>query len=148
MTLKSSETLRNAMAVTAAQTLTGGLLYIYTGPVPTTAEIALDPVQHILLATLSDNDTGGGLSFDTAASGGGIVKDPNQAWSGTVLTDGPPTFFRLCQAGDNGDDDGATKSRVQGTVGQGGADLNTTQAVLQSGTTFDLNFARLTQLGA
>jgi hypothetical protein len=31
-------------------------------------------------------------------------------------------------------------------VGVGGADLNTTQAVLASGTTFDLNFARLTQI--
>jgi hypothetical protein len=146
MTLKSSESLRNTMAKAAAIALEGGKLYIYTGPVPATAETPLDPVQHILLCTLTENDQGGGLEWESVASGGGIQKAQNQAWSGTVVEDGPPTFFRLCEPNDDGSSDGATKSRAQGTVGQGGADLNTTQAVLTSGTTFDLNFARLTQI--
>lgn len=137
MSLKISVATANAAAnsIGLKEQFDNGLLIIFSGPVPDTADEALDLVtEHTELVVISDNDTGDGLDF-AAPSGGVLGKSGGQTWTGTVAFDGfedgetdlTPTFYRFCADGDNGRGaaDGSTGYRVQGTVGgpNSGADL-------------------------
>lgn len=121
MTLKVSTGLRNQLldggSLKAA--LAGGLIKIYTGPVPASAD---DAVTGTLLTTVSLAGSGTGIDLGVAA-GGTIPKDPSQSWSGINVATGTAVYFRHVAAGDDGTLT-ATSKRLQGTCGTAGADLN------------------------
>lgn len=119
-------------------------LHVFAGPVPPTADAALDMVSsHTALVTISGEGNGSGLQFDDVQNGV-FAKAANQAWSGTITFEGAqasenaitPTFYRLCMMGDNGRDAAASSGkRIQGTAGgpTSGADLQFLTAQMTSG---------------
>jgi hypothetical protein len=109
--------------------LDGGLIKIYSGTVPATADSALGGAS--LLVTISDNGTGAGLNLDASAADGVITKDLSQVWKGVNGASGTASFFRFVQQADTGGES-TTEVRVQGVVGLAGADMNLSSVVLAS----------------
>lgn len=139
MALKASTGLRNKVLDTSPlrTVLNLGFIKIYSGPVPATADAALTG-SNTLLCTLSVNNTGTGLTFDTAASSGIIAKNPSEVWSGTNGAGGTyvgtqtATFYRHVTASDDGTLS-TTQPRLQGEIGLAGKELNLTSVNLISG---------------
>jgi len=149
MTLKASTATANGLAngTGLKEQFTLGYLYLFSGPLPATADEALDmATKHTEAVRISNNSTNTGLTFDNPVNGL-LSKAAAEAWNGVVATDGKdgalttiaPTFYRLCAAGDNGRGaaDPATGYRIQGTVGgpNSGADLQLGSASLTEGNT-------------
>lgn len=107
-----------------SEALTGGSIFIFAGPVPASADAALDmDNDHTLLAII--DDSGGGLNFETPANGV-LPKQTSQTWSGLVEFTGAEqasselsaTFYRFCAPADLGQGaGGSTTYRIQGTAG-------------------------------
>ncbi len=118
MALKLSTGLRNAMLDSAnfKTQMDGGLIKVYDGTVPATADAALS--GNTLLCTFSLNSTGAGISFDTAATGDTIAKAPAEVWAGNPVATGTATFYRHVATGDDGTLS-TTQARIQGQVGAG-----------------------------
>lgn len=131
-----------------SELLTGGTLHAFSGPVPATADAALDiGGAHTLLVSING---GGGLNFKTPANGV-LAKADAQTWSGTFLANGVPSFYRLCASGDTGATaGGATTYRLQGTAGgpTDGAELDVGANPVVSGNTVTLNVANIRQPSA
>jgi hypothetical protein len=89
------------------------------------------------------NSTGTGITFASTASGGTIVKNSGEVWSGVNVATGTATFYRLVAAGDTGASS-TTEARVQGTVATSGADLNLTSTSLTSAATQSIDYYSLT----
>ena len=99
--------------------LDGGVINIYSGTPPATADAA---VSGTLLVTIQAS--GGGIHFDTSTSAPGVLsKAPGETWSGTVGTGGLASYFRHVAASDTGASS-TTQPRIQGTVATAGGDLN------------------------
>lgn len=124
MSYKITDGLAEAMLAAFKTAIDGGILYVFAGPVPVSAEDALDMgADHTEVAKLTVDDDGTtGLTFSAAA--GSVVSKNSDVWEGTIAFDGAedsettltPTFFRFCATGDNGRA-AASTSRLQGTVG-------------------------------
>lgn len=142
MAIKASTGLRNALMVTGSlkDTLDGGKIRIFGGTAPATADEA---ESGTLLVELTLNSEGTGLSFESTATNGTLVKDPAEVWSGTNVGTGTATYYRFVAAGDTGAASG-TDARVQGTVGISGADMNLSNINLVSGAPQLLDFYSLT----
>lgn len=156
-----STALKNALLATGSvrAQLNGGFLYIFAGPVPATADDALDMVStHTQLVKLSANDPAvadgaTGLTFEATPSGGTMPKTSAQLWQAIIDNSGASvaatntaTFFRFCAPGDNGRAaGGASTYRIQGTVGTAGANLLVgSTSLTDNGTnTFALSVANL-----
>jgi hypothetical protein len=103
-----------------------GILYLYSGTQPTTADAA---VAGVLLARITVSSGvwvagafGNGLEFENDPTGGIIGKN-SETWSGLGLAAGTAGWFRLCA---NAADTGLTSlllPRIDGSVGSLGADL-------------------------
>lgn len=103
----------------------GGRLYLFSGPVPASADdpLDMDNVHTQIAEFTAGNDGVTGLTF-AAPVGAGMLKSPAEVWEATVAFDGvnagattlTPTFYRF---GAPGDDcrDAATGARLQGTAG-------------------------------
>ncbi|WP_313281621.1 hypothetical protein [Delftia tsuruhatensis] len=144
MTTKASTGLRNHMLATGSlkAALDGGFLELYGCPevsIPATADAALDPAVHKLLARIYSDGTSAGLTLALAAADGFIEKLASQAWSGTVIETGTARFFRFTAAGDTGAAS-TTQPRLQGTIARAGADLNITSVDLAVGAPQAVNF--------
>lgn len=134
MSIKTSTTLSNTVADAIKASLDDGRLYIFAGPVPDTADEALDMVSdHTLLLEVTLGGLGvDGLTFEAAVNGI-ITKTAAESWSGEAAFDGAdagtdpqtPSFYRFCESGDDGQAIGTGLARIQGTVGgpTSGADL-------------------------
>lgn len=136
MALKVSRGLRNAMLASgsfkATMEANGGCkLHIYSGTPPTTARDAI-AAGNTLLATITVNGDGTGLTFESAASQGTLAKDQNEVWEGAVLASDTATFYRLVADGDTGNASD-TEPRLQGEVDTAGAELNLSDVDLVSG---------------
>ncbi|MGA0610105.1 hypothetical protein [Caldimonas sp. KR1-144] len=131
--MKTSTGLRNAMLASGSlkSLLDNGVLRIYGGSVPSTADEAIGGAT--LLCEITEDGLGGGLDFAAAAVGGVLAKLAGQVWAGTPVATGTATFFRFVQTGDTGAVS-TTAPRLQGTCGTAGADLNMTSTALVSGT--------------
>lgn len=148
MALKISVPTANGLAngMGLKEQFDGGLLFLFAGPVPETADAALDLVsQHTQVVEISVNSAGTGLTFDEPNLGV-LGKAAAEIWSGVVAPEGfgggetsiAPTFYRFCAAGDNGRAAaGASSYRVQGAVGgpNSGAELQLGAAELVAGNT-------------
>ena len=118
MALKLSTGLRNAMLDSSnlRTTINGGLIKVYDGTVPATADAALS--GNTLLCTFSLNSTGAGINFDTAAVGDTLSKAPAEVWAGNPAATGTGTFYRHVAVGDDGTLS-TTQARIQGELGAG-----------------------------
>lgn len=110
--------LSNALLATGSlkSLLDSGKIYLYSGPVPATADEAID-ASCVLLDTITAA-AGAGVTFDGAPVNGVLKKTAAETWSGTAVAAGTASFYRLCVGTDNGSAlSGAGGYRVQGTVG-------------------------------
>lgn len=128
--LKPSIALANALANAGGlkELLNGGKLYLFAGPVPATADAALNMVDdHTLIGVFTESDDGTtGLTFENP-TGGILSKTITEVWASTTAFDGAddgetslaPSFWRFCAGSDNGQGaaDGSTGYRLQGTAG-------------------------------
>lgn len=121
----------------AIPALTGKVIKIFGGgTIPGSADDAL-PAGATLLATISLDDTGSGLSFSSPA-GGQVTKSSSEVWSGSIITSGTATFFRMEDVADLGAAS-ATATRIQGTIGLDGADMNFGTTALVAGNVRQIN---------
>lgn len=98
--------------------LNGGFLYLYSGPVPATADAAIDGSGDMLMKLTESDDGSTGLTFQASATNGVLRKTTAEVWKGTCTTAGTATFFRFCTSTDDGTGaSSGTQPRVQGTVG-------------------------------
>lgn len=123
MSLQASTGTRNSMLGSMKTGLNAGLIKIFSGTKPATADAAIGSA--VLLCTISLNGTGTGINFDTAAVSGVIVKAPAEVWNGTNVASGVAAFYRHVGPGDDGLLS-STEPRLQGNVGVSGSDLNLT----------------------
>ena len=125
--MKASNGLRNFMLDDASlkDALDDGVVRIYAGTVPATADAAIGGAT--LLCEITDNDqglgAGQGVDFEANAVSGVLSKASAQIWSGTNVATGTATFFRLETQADDGSSS-TTYERIQGTIATAGADLN------------------------
>lgn len=142
MSIKSSTGLRNGVLATGSvkSQLDGGEIRIYSGTPPAAADDAIGAA--ILLCTITNNSTGAGLNFDTAAAGGVLVKAPAEVWSGVNVASGVASFYRFVTKADNSSLS-TTLPRVQGSVGVAGAALNLSSNTLTSGATQTVDYYSL-----
>ncbi|HRO59335.1 MAG TPA: hypothetical protein PK177_09255 [Burkholderiaceae bacterium] len=122
--------------------LDGGRMYWFSGPVPTSADDALDMVNdHTQLVMMTESGDGStGLTFAVPA-GTAMLKNAGETWSGLIAFDGAEdsettltaTFYRFCAAGDNGRG-AASSARIQGTIGAPGSNIPMTSAALTANT--------------
>lgn len=153
MSLKISTATANGLAnsVGIKEQFDGGFLYLFAGPVPASADEALDLVTlHSGVAKFTESDDGTtGLTFDAPVDGF-IGKATAEAWEATIDITGfhgsdttiEPTFFRYCMGADDGSGAANTTTgyRLQGTVGSinGGFDLGCNPTTFTDGTTREI----------
>ncbi len=140
MTLKVSTGMRNKLLDTGSlkSVLNLSFIKIYSGPVPATADAALDG-SCVLLCTVSNNSTGTGLTMATSAASGAIAKNGSEVWSGTNAATGVASFYRHVAAGDTGVTS-TTEARLQGECGLSGAEMNMTSTTLTSAATHTIDY--------
>lgn len=108
----------------------GGVIYIYSGAVPATADAALS--GNTLLCVISNNAAGTGINMAAAAASGVLGKNTGEIWRGLIVADGTASFYRFAGLADAGALSTVDK-RIQGTVGTVGADLNFSNVNFVSG---------------
>lgn len=138
--MKISSGLRNYMMGTGSfkAGMDGSYLKIYSGTAPASPDDAI-PGGATLLCTVSVDAGATGVTFETTATAGQLLKAAAESWQGTNAATGTATWFRLAPTADVGDSS-TTARRVQGTVAQAGADLNITNTSLVSGATQTVDF--------
>ena len=155
--MKITTELADAIASLYKSELDGGFLYVFSGPIPASAEDALDMgADHTQLAMLSESDDGmTGLTW-SAPVDGVIVKTPSETWEGLNSFDGAEdsettltaTFARFCPSGDNGRT-AAVTPRVQFCITgpAGGCEmlLNSTAVTANGVLKTRVDFARIVQ---
>lgn len=118
--------------------LAGTIIRVYEAQAaPAAADDAIGSA--VLLCTISVDGDGTGVTLDATASGGVIVKNPSEVWTGDVTTSGTATFFRMEFASDAGAFS-TSAVRMQGTVGLVGADLNFSSVSLLVGDARRINY--------
>ena len=137
--MKRSTGLRNYMLASGSfkAALAGTVLRIYGGAAPASADESIGSA--VLLCTISVDGDGTGVTLDATASGGVIVKNPSEVWTGDVTTTGTASFFRMEFAADTGAFS-TSAVRMQGTVGLVGADLNFSSINLAPGDARRINY--------
>jgi hypothetical protein len=139
MTFKASTGLRNNLLKgnDLYTQLLAGFINIYSGSVPATADAA---VTGTLLCTISINSTGAGINLENSApSGGVIVKETTEIWSGVNAATGTATYYRHVGSADTGALS-TTQPRLQGAVGVVGAELNLSSVSLVAAATQTIDF--------
>lgn len=119
MTVQYSTGLNAHLAVTGSKkaALDGGFLRYFSGPVPASADAAVDG-SSVMLAEFTESDDGStGLTFEAAAADGVLTKTASESWASTVAATGTATFFRFSDSADAGTALSTTAKRIQGTLG-------------------------------
>ena len=123
MAIKLSTGLRDYTLATGsfAAGVNGGVLRIYSGTPPATADEAL--AGNVLLDTISNNMAGTGINMGTVPVAGVLAKAAAEVWKGLIVASGTATFYRYSAIADAGALS-TTEKRLQGTVATVGGDLN------------------------
>jgi hypothetical protein len=123
MALKISTGLRDHMLVTGhlKNGIDGGVIRIYDGTVPATADAALS--GNNLLCVISNNMAGTGINMGTTPASGVLGKAAAETWKGLIAITGTASFYRYSGLTDAGASS-TTEKRLQGTVAAAGGDLN------------------------
>lgn len=106
-----------------------GFIAIMDGSQPANADAA---ATGNLLGTISNNDSGTGITFDAAVAGVSS-KAAAETWKFHGLAAGIAGWFRLYAPGDTITNVSATAARVDGSIGSSGADLNLTNLTIAIG---------------
>jgi hypothetical protein len=138
MSFKVSTALRDYMLDTGSfkNAMDLGFLKIYSGTEPASANDSL--ASAVLLCTISVSAGATGLSFEAAAVNGILSKATADTWQGVNVGSGAASFFRFVTPADTGVSS-TTESRVQGSVGTVGSDLNLSSVALTSAATQTIN---------
>lgn len=138
MAIKSSTGLRNALLSggNLATVMAGGLIKIYSGAAPATADAA---TTGTLLCVVSDGSSGDGINFSSPAAGGVLPKSATELWSGVNTAAGVAGYYRHVAAADTGGVSD-TEPRLQGVVGVAGADMNMTSVNMVQGATQTVDY--------
>ena len=136
---KFSTGLRNEMLAgqSLKDTLDGGMIQIYSGTEPATADDGIGSATPIL--TLTVDGTGGGLHFSAAAVNGTLSKDASEIWKGEIQTTDSAAWFRFVAPGDTGAAS-TTEARIQGSIGVAGTDMLMANTTLTETEEFTLNY--------
>ena len=140
MTVRLSTKLRNQMAGTTGfgAAFAKGVIYIYSGPQPLTADSAISGTLLGIVTVNSGAFTFGsptnGLSFDAPVIGT-VSKAAAEIWSFVGLVANTAGWFRLMgNASDNlGNDSTFLLPRLDGSIGVTGADLNLSNIAVTAG---------------
>lgn len=122
MTIRISTGLGNAMLgnTGARAALAGGKMNIYQGVQPADADTG---ATGLLLGTVTLNDDGAtGLTFDAPVADV-LSKAAAETWRFHGLAAGVAGWYRFYAAGGNPAATSTTESRVDGSIGTSGADL-------------------------
>jgi len=121
MTIKKSTALVNYELATGSfrSAMNNCKIYIFSGPVPDTADEALTvPGTHQILVTLTESGGGTALTWETTPVDGVLSMETTETRKGTVANSGTASFFRVCNGTDNGQGlAGVGDERFQGTIG-------------------------------
>lgn len=130
--IKQSTGMRVSLAVTGSlkSTLDGGLIRIYSGAEPASADAALGGAT--LLCEISVGGDGTPVTFEGSAPLGVLKKSVSENWTGNNVAGGSPSFFRYVLDGDSGDAS-ASAVRFQGSAGPLGSDMYIAQLPLVTG---------------
>lgn len=123
--------------------LNGGVIRIYTGPMPATPDDAT-PAGASMICEVTAESGPNGLSFEAAAAGGRLQKDPAEVWSGAATADAQAAWFRFVPDSDSGAASD-TALRIQGTVSNVGADLNMSNTLFATGATQTIDYFSIYQ---
>lgn len=128
MAYKTSTGLRNYMLVTGSlkAALAGGFLKLYAGIEPATAD---DASTGTLLCTIGLNNTGAGVTLDTAVADGVVGKVVADVWSGACVASGTAGYYRHVGSADTGAAS-TTEPRIQGRIATTGAEMNLSSVAL------------------
>jgi len=119
---KISTGLRNHLLASddLAAGLNGGVIRMYSGTEPATADAALGAAS--LMVTISNNGAGTGINFEATPASGILSKATAETWLGTLVASGDYSFYRFSSLTDAGLES-TTEKRVQGTIGVLNEDL-------------------------
>lgn len=145
MAINISTGLRNYLCVTGSMrsALAGKVIHLYSGTAPVNADAAITG-SNTLLCTISVDGDGTGITFEATAVNGILTKTAAEEWTGTVLSNGTATFYRLATSADD-QTLSTTAVRIQGSVDIVGADMNISNPTLVAAASQDLTYFTLTQ---
>jgi len=115
-----TQSIPNAMMVTGSlrSLINNYKIRIFSGPVPATAEEAIDGSSDLLVSMTKDGDGSTNLTWQATSTNGVLRKTTADVASGEIDTTGTATFFRVCIGSDDGTGAaGGSDHRVQGTIG-------------------------------
>ena len=133
MAIRLSTGLRNAMLAGAAGSgglkaiLDGGVLDIFTGSQPASADYVETGTKLVRISSTSGTTVDDGLRFGTAAAG--VLPRTTPAWNGIVAVAGVAGWARFYGTGGTAGTS-ATERRMDMSVGVSGADLNLSYTTL------------------
>lgn len=139
--MKLSTAIRNHMLDSGsfAGALNTGVIKIYDGTPPASPDDAVPSAATRLVTLTVDGNAGAGLTFESSANSGAILKNASENWEGIVDAAGTASWFRFVLQNDDGSSS-TTALRIQGTVGQVNADMNLSSTSLSSGATQTIDF--------
>jgi len=143
MALRLSTGLRNAMLDTGSfqDTLANGILCIYSGTQPTSADDTENGTLLLSVTVGSGAFTAGtstnGINFADAASGA-VSKASGEVWSGVAVATGTAGWFRF-YANDKTTGASTTACRFDGAVSTSGSQMNMNPTSITSGVTTTLD---------
>lgn len=117
----------------ALEGASGFLIDIYSGTQPANPDTA---ASGTLLVTVSLGGTGAGMHFEDAAVAGVLLKDAAETWSGEAVATGTAGWWRLRRTSDTGTGASTTASRMDGSIGTSGADMNQGTLTVTTGAPF------------
>jgi len=138
MTVRLSTGLRTNLAGDTGfgATFDKGVIYIYSGPQPLTADAAPTGTLLGIVTTGGLPFTWGsatnGLSWEAAASGA-ITKDASDTWQFTGLANGTAGWFRLMGNDEDNLSTSTTLPRFDGSCGLGSGDLQLSTLSITTG---------------
>lgn len=144
--MKYSTALRNHLLGVGSlkAALDGGVIRIYSGTIPASADDATAPGAALLCEITVDDDGVTGLTLEAAAANGSILKNASETWQGTATANELATFFRWESIADDGSSS-TTLKRIQGTIAQGGADMNMGNPLFTNGAVQTIDYFIITQ---
>jgi hypothetical protein len=152
MATQYSTALENYIAGTGslAAGLNNCLIKIFSGPIPTNADVAIDG-SSVLLVTVSAGGAGTPCTWNAAAANGVLSKTTAETWTGTIAASGTASFFRIYVPALGTDTGAAAEAasppvfhRVQGSCGVDvSSDMVMPSTTLTAGNAQSLGMAQL-----
>lgn len=130
-----------------ADILQNGVIKIYSGSQPATADTAASGTHLLTITVSSGSFTPGtetnGLEFDASASGE-IEKASAETWSGVGLADGTAGWFRFYANATDAGGASTTLPRIDGSISTSGADLNMSSTSIVTDASYTIDSFKFT----